>query len=140
MAPTSTLAVALSELLDLLESGALKTGVNMPIQRGSATGFVLVIPDPRDPSHEIVEVRLTIMDLPAQRGADLMKRLLQLNATLHGRASFAITDDKRVVLCAGRSTQDLDPGELVDVVLWTAEQADYFDDILLTEFGYDHAT
>jgi hypothetical protein len=140
MAPTSTLAVALSELLDLLESDSLKTGVNMPIQRGSATGFVLVIPDPRDPAFEIVEVRLTIMDLPPHRTADLMKRLLELNAMMHGRASFAVTDDGRVVLSAGRSTQDLDPGELVDIVLWTAEQADYFDDILLTEFGHDHAT
>lgn len=107
----------------------------MPIQRGSATGFVVVIPDPRDPSHEIVEVRLTIMPLPHDRAADLLKRLLELNATLHGRAAFALTDDGLVVLTAGRSTQDLDPGELVDVVLWTAEQADYFDDVLLAEFG-----
>ena len=135
MTATSSLAVALSELLDLLESRALKTGVQMPIQRGSATGFVVVIPDPRDPAHEIVEVRLTIMTVPPDRESGLMRRLLELNATLHGRAAFALTDEDRVVLTAGRSTQDLDPGELVDVVLWTAEQADYFDDVLLAEFG-----
>ena len=87
-----------------------------------------------------VEVRLTIMEVPEKRGEDLMRRLLELNSTLHGRAAFAITDDGLVTLTAGRSTQDLDPGELVDVVLWTAEQADYFDDVLLTEFGYEHAT
>ncbi|NNF28411.1 MAG: hypothetical protein HKO53_16455 [Gemmatimonadetes bacterium] len=135
MTATSSLAVALSELLDLLESRSLKTGVQMPIQRGSATGFVVVIPDPRDPAHEIVEVRLTIMPVPPERAADLLRRLLELNATLHGRAAFALTDEDMVVLTAGRSTQDLDPGELVDVVLWTAEQADYFDDVLLAEFG-----
>lgn len=135
MTATSSLAVALSELLDLLESRSLKTGVQMPIQRGSATGFVVVIPDPRDPAHEIVEVRLTIMGVPEERATDLLRRLLELNATLHGRAAFALTDENMVVLTAGRSTQDLDPGELVDVVLWTAEQADYFDDVLLAEFG-----
>ena len=140
MTTTSSLAIALSELLDLLESGSLKTGVQMPIQRGSATGFVVVIPDPRDPAQEIVEVRLTIMSIPSGRESALMRRLLELNGTLHGRASFAITDDDLVILSAGRSTQDLDPGELVDVVLWTAEQADYFDDILLTEFGHEVAT
>ncbi len=140
MTTTSSLAVALSELLDLLESGSLKTGVQMPIQRGSATGFVVVIPDPRDPSQEIVEVRLTIMSVPSGRESALMRRLLELNGTLHGRASFAVTEDDLVILSAGRSTQDLDPGELVDVVLWTAEQADYFDDILLTEFGHELAT
>ena len=135
MTATSSLAVALSELLDLLESRSFKTGVQMPIQRGSATGFVVVIPDPRDPSHEIVEVRLTIMPVPPDRASGLLRRLLELNATLHGRAAFALTEDDMVVLTAGRSTQDLDPGELVDVVLWTAEQADYFDDVLLAEFG-----
>ena len=140
MTPTSALALTLSELLDLLESGALKTGVRMPIQRGSATGFVLVLPDPRDPAREVLEVRLTIMEAPEKRAEDLMRRLLELNGTFHGRAAFAITEDGTVILVAGRSTQDLDPGELVDLVLWTAEQADYFDDILLTEFGYEHAT
>jgi len=138
MTESSALALALSELLDLLESGALKTGVNMPIQRGSATGFVLVIPDPRDPALEMVEIRLTVMELPEQRASDLMHRLLELNSTFHGRASFAVNEDGLVTLLAGRSTLDLDPGELVDLVLWTAEQADYFDDILMTEFGHEH--
>jgi len=136
MTETSALALALSELLDLLESGALKTGVQMPIQRGSATGFVVVIPDPRDPALEMLEVCLTIMELPEGRAPELMRRLLEINSTFHGRAAFGVSEDGLVTLLAGRSTQDLDPGELVDVVLWTAEQADYFDDILLAEFGH----
>lgn len=140
MTATSSLALALSELLDLLESGALKTGVQMPIQRGSATGFVVVIPDPRDPSRETVEVRLTIMEVPVDRETDLLRRLLEINGTFHGRAAFAVNEDGIVLLIAGRTTMDLDPGELVDLVLWTAEQADYFDDILLAEFGHGHAT
>ena len=139
MTTTSSLAQVLSDLLDHLEAGTLRIGVTAPIQRGSATGSVLVVPDPRDPGREIVEVRLVVMRVPENRTEDLLSRLLILNATFHGRAAFAIDDHDVVTLIAGRSTLDLDPGELVDLVLWTAEQADYFDDILLTEFGYENA-
>ncbi len=32
----------------------------------------------------------------------------------------------------------MDPSELVDLILWTSEQADYFDDELLEEFGREN--
>jgi len=38
-------------------------------------------------------------------------------------------------LTAGRPVADLDPGELIDLILWTSEYADQLDDVLLGEFG-----
>ena len=29
-------------------------------------------------------------------------------------------------------------GEIIDLILWTSEQADDYDDVLLEEFGYEH--
>mgnify|MGYP006179973041 CR=1 FL=1 len=67
------------------------------------------------------------------------RRLLELNHAFRGRASFSLTAEGVVALVAARPVRDLDPSEVVDLILWTSHQADHFDDVLLTEFGYEHA-
>ena len=75
---------------------------------------------------------------PAARG-EFTDRLLSLNNDFFGRAAFSVAEEGIVFLTAGRPVEDLDPGEIIDLILWTSEQADHFDDVLLSQFGYEHA-
>ncbi len=67
-------------------------------------------------------VRLSIMGIPEDREA-CFRRLLELRVRRPA---------------SGRPVEDLDPGEIIDLILWTSEKADHYDDILLEEFGYEH--
>jgi hypothetical protein len=121
-------------ILDGLEDGTLAAGFEEPIERGSATGFVSVVKDPEHPE-SLVVVRLSIMRAPEAAGAPFYERLLELNHASLGRAALSIDADGMVFLTAGRPVADLDPGELIDLILWTGEYADELDDQLLAEFG-----
>ena len=121
-------------ILDGLEDGTLDAGFEEPIERGSATGSVRVV---KEPEHQesLVVVRLSVMEVPEKAGAAFYQRLLELNHSSLGRAAFSIGDDGVVFLTSGRPVADLDPGELIDLILWTSEYADELDDQLLAEFG-----
>lgn len=123
-------------IVEHLEEESLSSGFWEPIRRGSAEGFVTAIPSDEEGDELILMVRLAIM--PPPDGADrsaLAHRLLELNHGLLGRASFSLDPDGSVQLTAGRPVADLDPGEILDLILWTAEQADRLDDGLIAEFG-----
>jgi hypothetical protein len=133
-----SLASVVYEILDHIEAGTLRVGFEIPIERGSASGAVSIVENPGEPESPVVFVRLTIMKVPEDVAGEFFRRLLELNQAFKGRAAFSVQDDL-VMLVAGRSVGDLDPGELIDLILWTSEQADHFDDVLLTEFGYEYA-
>jgi hypothetical protein len=128
----------ISALMDLvgrlLDPDADLSGFREPIRRGSAEGFISVEEDAEDTGTHLLVVRLGIIPVPASRQDALDRHLLQLNHGLRGRAGFSISDGF-VYLTAGRPMEDLDPGEILDLVLWTAEQADRFDDELMEAFG-----
>jgi len=126
-------------IIENIEGGSLIAGFEERIQRGSASGVTCVIRDSDDPEDLVLVVRLAIMRVPADNPVPLLHRLLDLNHQLNGRASFSVHDDSVVYLTSGRPVEDLDPGEVIDLLLWTSEQADHFDDVLLTEFGYEHS-
>ena len=121
-------------ILDDLEDGTLEAGFEEPIERGSASGSVRVVKGPEHPE-PLVVVRLSLMRVPETAGAAFYERLLELNHASLGRAAFSIDPDGVVVLTSGRPVADLDPGELIDLILWTSEFADDLDDRLLAEFG-----
>ena len=125
-------------ILDGLEDGTLVTGFEEPIERGSATGSVRVVDDPEH-SESLVVVRLSLMKVPETADAAFYERLLELNHASLGRAAFSIHGDGLVYLTAGRPVEDLDEGELIDLILWTSEYADDLDDELLAEFGRENA-
>ncbi len=133
-----SLADVVNEILDHIESGTLTTGFRAPVQRGSASGSVSIVDNPEEPECPIVRVRLSIMRVPESNPVEFFRRLLELNGVFKGRAAFSVGEDDVVHLLAGRTVEDLDPGELIDLILWTSEQADHFDDVLLTEFGYEN--
>ena len=126
-------------ILDHLEHDTLAVGFEEPIQRGSASGFVGVVRQSEGPEGLVLVVRLSIMRVPEGQKQIFTERLLALNHEFLGRAAFSVAKGGIVFLTAGRPVEDLDPGEIIDLILWTSEQADHFDDVLLTEFGYEHA-
>jgi len=132
-----SLSVVVAELVEMLASGALEPGYSAPIRRGSAQGTVAVVPSP---AHRIplLVITLEIMRAPADASSAFLTRLLELNGTLMGRAAFSLNDAGLVYLQAGRPIEDLDEGELIDLIIWTADQADHLDDLLLEEFGREH--
>jgi hypothetical protein len=126
---------ALMELVGrILSPEADLSGFREPIRRGSAQGFISVEADAEEPGAHLLVVRLGIIPVPETRREALHDHLLRLNHALRGRASFSISDGF-VYLTAGRPMEDLDPGEILDLVLWTAGQADHFDDELMEAFG-----
>ena len=131
---TNSLMGLVTDLISLLDEGSLSAGFSEPLVRGSARGDVSVIRDAQDPQSLIVVVRLEIMPVPAANQERFFRRLLTLNHGFHGRASFCVGDAHMVYLTAGRPVHDLDPGELVDLILWTSQQADHYDDVLQNEF------
>ena len=137
MAKITSLMDLVDRILDGLEEGTLVAGFEEPIARGSAQGSVRVVSDPEH-SESLVVVRLSLMRVPENAGAAFYERLLELNHASLGRAAFSI-DDGLVCLTAGRPVEDLDPGELIDLILWTSEYADDLDDQLLAEFGSENA-
>ncbi len=138
MAEITSLMDLVDRILDGLEDGTLEAGFEEPIQRGSASGSVRVVNDPKH-SESLVVVRLSLMKVPQTAGAAFYERLLELNHASLGRAAFSIDGDGLVYLTAGRPVEDLDEGELIDLILWTSEYADDLDDELIAEFGSENA-
>ena len=137
MAKITSLMDLVDRILDGLEDGTLEAGFEEPIERGSATGSVRVVQDPGH-AESLVVVRLAIMKVPETTPA-FHERLLELNHASLGRAAFSIDGEGVVFLTAGRPVADLDPDELIDLILWTAQYADDLDDKLLAEFGSEYA-
>ena len=134
MPKITSLMDLVDRILDGLEDGTLEAGFEEPIERGSASGSVAVLKGP-DHVESIVVVRLSIMRVPETAGAAFYERLLELNHASHGRAAFSVDADGMVFLTSGWPIADLDPGELIDLILWTSEYADDLDDVLIAEFG-----
>jgi hypothetical protein len=65
---------------------------------------------------------------------DLLRRLLELNATELTGAAFGLRENE-VVLTTDRSTAGLDPVELEEMIRRVSGYADHYDDALTVEFG-----
>lgn len=132
--PMQSLMALVTELVGLAESGSLRAGFHRPLQRGSANGSVTVLPDPEDPAQLLIVVRMSIRSAPTTEFGTFTATLLELNHRFHGRAAFSLDDLGMVHLTSGRNIEGLDETELVDLILWTTEQADYWDDVLMDSF------
>jgi hypothetical protein len=137
MAEIHSLLGLVERILERIEDGTLREDFQEPIQRGSASGYVGVVREDEEHDSLLLVVRLGIMKVPTGAEEGFFGRLLGLNHEFQGRAAFSVREDGTVCLTAGRPVEDLDPGEIIDLILWTSEQADDYDDILLTEFGYE---
>lgn len=131
---TQSLMALVTELVSRLDAGTLEEGFHRTLQYGSAQGSVAVVLDPDDSAQLMIVVRIAIMPAPIRQIRRFLATLLELNHRFHGRAAFSLDDLGVVYLTAGRPVADLDEGEVVDLLLWTSEQADYWDDVLLESF------
>lgn len=134
MSSIQSLLTLARDLVEALETGDLREGFHRPIQRGSAQGSVHVIREGSEDASLLV-VRLCIMPAPTKDLQRFLATLLELNHRFHGRAAFSLDDLGMVHLTAGRPVADLDEGEVLDLLLWTSEQADHYDDILMEAFA-----
>jgi hypothetical protein len=139
MTDIANLGRLVARILDRLDEGTYREGFAEPFQRGSAAGKASVVADADDPGEFVFQVEMAIMRAPAGQEPAFYRRLLELNHDFQGRAAFSLADDGGVTLLAARPIRDLDPSEVVDLILWTSEQADRYDDVLLKEFGYARA-
>jgi len=134
MSSLQSLLGLVHDLVDEMESGEFRQGFHRPLRRGSASGAVSVLPDPEHPDHLLLVVRLSIMRAPVQRLEQFLATLLELNHRFQGRAAFSLDEAGIVHLTAGRPVADLDESEILDLVLWTSQQADHYDDVLMETF------
>ena len=74
--------------------------------------------------------------LPPDPGAQarLFRRLLEENANALSGAAFGLSQGN-VVIVSERTTLDLDLSEVRDMVRRVGYYADYYDDLLVTEYG-----
>ena len=120
-----------------LEDGSYREGFSEPFRRGSAEGMACVAEDPDVPGEFEFQVHMAVMRGAREPEPQLCRRLLELNHAFRGRAAFGLDRHGMVWLVAARPVLDLDPSEVIDLILWTSQQADHFDDVLLKEFGYE---
>jgi hypothetical protein len=108
------------------------------LQRGSASVLVTVV---HRPEQNAVFLRVASPVLvPAENNREaLYKRLLELNAAGLANAAFGLLND-RVVAISERPADNLDPGEVEQMVKHLSAVADTYDDRLVKEFGGKRAS
>ncbi len=108
------------------------------LMRGSAAVLVTVV---HRPEQKAVFLRVASPVLvPAEGNREaLYKRLLELNASGLANAAFALLADK-VVAVSERPAENLDPGEVEQMVRHLSAVADTYDDRLVKEFGGKRAS
>ncbi len=106
------------------------------LMRGSAHVYIFLRPTPETAPHHLIQILAPVIKLPqsAENQNALFRRLLEMNANTLNGVAFGIKSDT-VLLCIGRSTRDLDPSEVKEMILKVGFCADHFDDALVTHFG-----
>jgi hypothetical protein len=137
--PGESLTETAFELVERFESGHLTPGFVTRIRRGSSHGVVEVVRDPWGSPSSLMAIRMAIMRPPEGDQGDFFRTLAEMNAEFLGRAGFVLGADGIVWLSAAHPLDDLEPDEMLDLVLWTANMADEVDDALLDQFGRDLA-
>jgi hypothetical protein len=139
MTEIANLGQLITRVLMHLTDDSYRDGFCEPFQRGSAEGKACIVESPETPGEYEFQVQMGIMWTPDDDREVFYRRLLEVNHGFRGRAAFCVDAQGMVSLVAARPVLDLDSSEVVDLILWTSQQADRFDDVLLKEFGYELA-
>ncbi len=83
---------------------------------------------------DVLSVWSPVLTLPANKEAELFRRLLTLNWSSTLEACYALFDNQIVVL-SSRTVADLNPGEISRAITIVATIADDMDEPLQEEFG-----
>lgn len=106
------------------------------LTQGSATFHILLFQFSKGPESgtvDAIEIGSSIMKLPQENFLPLYRKLLELNASSVG-TYFALRPPS-VMLLSTREIEGLDNSELRTMVDDVRLYADYWDDILIKEFG-----
>ena len=105
------------------------------LKKGSAEVYITLSRDEQT-SENFIRVHAILLVLPQNQDAcnRLYRRILEENATGILGAAFGVSGDK-VLLVSERSTTDLDISEVRDMIRRVGHYADYYDDLLVSEFG-----
>lgn len=101
------------------------------VMKGSAQVYVFLY---RGENDNFIHVYSPVMCMPERNLLQLFRRLLDLNGVGQMGVAFGLKGDN-VVLSIYRSTTDLDRSEVREMIINVGEHADYYDDILVNEFG-----
>jgi hypothetical protein len=115
------------------EGAADNEGPSWGLTCGSAHLFVFLTSSPNSEDNYI-HVVAPVFRPPDDAGSALWRRLLELNGRVLTCAAFGLRDGE-VVVTTDRSTQDLDRGEIEDMIRRIGDYADLYDDTLVQEFG-----
>ena len=111
-------------------AGAKET-LGWVVMKGSAQVYVFLY---RSENDNYIHVYSPVMSMPERNLLQLFRRLLDLNGVGQMGVAFGLKGDN-VVLSIYRSTTDLDRSEVREMIINVGEHADYYDDILVNEFG-----
>jgi hypothetical protein len=100
-------------------------------QYGSVEVFVQITGETED---DIFTVWAAILQLPAQKETELMRKLLEMNWDRTYETCFAITNN-RVVVTTQRTVAELSPGEISRAITLVAEIADENDEDFQATYG-----
>jgi len=112
------------------QAGAKET-LGWVVMKGSAQVYVFLYHSEKD---NFIHVYSPVMSMPERNLLQLFRRLLDLNGVGQMGVAFGLKGDN-VVLSIYRSTTDLDRSEVREMIINVGEHADYYDDILVNEFG-----
>ncbi len=105
------------------------------LKKGSAEVYITLKRSEGTPENFIrVSAILLVLPQAADACNRLYRRILEENATGIMGAAFGVSGDK-VLLVAERTTTDLDISEVRDMIRRVGHYADYYDDVLVSEFG-----
>jgi hypothetical protein len=102
------------------------------LQQGSAEVYIFL--SSGDDGENYMQVVAPVMKPAADTVAQLMQRLLELNAEELTGAAFGLRGTE-IVITSDRSTTGLDPVEVEEMLKRVGAYADYYDDILTVEYG-----
>ncbi len=105
------------------------------LKKGSAEVYI-TLRRSDETGENFIRVSAILLVLPPDPDARnrLYRHILEENAGRILGAAFGISADK-VILVSERSTTDLDISEVRDMIRRVGHYADYYDDLLVSEFG-----
>ena len=112
--------------------------VSYTLMRGSAAVLVTVV-HRKEQDAVFLRVASPVMNPADGNREGLYKKLLELNAAGLANAAFALLND-RVVAVSERPAEDLDGGEVEQIIRHLSAVADTYDDRLVKEFGGKRAS
>ncbi|MBU1218610.1 YbjN domain-containing protein [Myxococcota bacterium] len=102
------------------------------LSRGSATVYIVLT---QATETNYIQVFSQVYELSDSVDPDIYPKLLGYNSRMEMCSVAFAVKDKKVILKSDRTTDDLNEGELIDIIVKVGRLADKYDDILQNDYG-----